>query len=250
MKTMLGATVWAVTLALAAATSAGAGTITGRVVFRGDLPRLVNVPVLKDHHACGSLIRSEALVVSRVNGGVLNAAVWIEGSPPVEAPAAPAEALLENRGCRFVPHVLALRAGDELVITNNDDVLHNLRAWLLPDRRAVLNVVQPTPGQTTRQTIKRPGVMTLTCDTHVHMRGHLLAFDHPYFALTRADGEFRITGVPAGTHRITLWHEGWTVVGRESNGSFVYEPPRVLTQEVVVPESGEVRVELELTASP
>jgi plastocyanin len=239
----------AVVLAVTATTSAGAGTITGRVTFRGDVPRLVNVPVLKDHHACGSLVRSEALVVSRTNGGVLNAAVWLEGIGPVDPPATPAEVLLENRGCRFVPHVLALRAGDELAIANYDPVLHNLRAWL-PDRRAVLNVVQPTEGQVTRRTMKRAGVMTVTCDTHVHMRGYLLAFDHPYFALTAADGEFRLTGVPAGTHRLTLWHEGWTVVGRETNGSFVYEPPRVLTQEVVVPESGEVRVELELTASP
>jgi hypothetical protein len=92
--------------------------------------------------------------------------------------------------------------------------------------------------------------MTVTCDTHVHMRGYVLAFDHPYFALSGPDGEFRISGVPAGTYRLTLWHEGWTVVGRESNGSFVYDAPRVLTQDVVVPASGDVHVELGLTASP
>jgi hypothetical protein len=82
------------------------------------------------------------------------------------------------------------------------------------------------------------------------MRAHLLAFDHPYFALTDADGGFRIPGVPPGTYRITVWHEGWTVVGRDPNGGFVYEPPRVVTREVVVPATGDARLDVDLSASP
>jgi hypothetical protein len=74
-------------------------------------------------------------------------------------------------------------------------------------------------------------------------------FEHPYVARSGADGAFRIPGVPPGTYRLTLWHEGWAVVGREGTGAFVYEPPRIVTREVVVPADGEVRVELELTAA-
>jgi len=230
-----------------AAPPAGAGTIAGQVVFQGEVPRSIRVPVVKDHHACGHLAPADALLVSPATRGVANTVVWLEGVAPAEArPGGPAEVHLENRECRFAPHVLTARVGDELVVTNRDPVLHNLRAWL-PERRAVLDVVQPDEGQVSRRPLRRAGILTLTCDTHVHMRGFLLVFEHAHHALTDAAGAFRIPDVPAGTYRLTAWHEGWTIVGREGNGGVVWAPPRVLTREVVVPAEGEVRVELELT---
>jgi plastocyanin len=225
------------------------GAVVGHVVLRGEPAPPVRLPVVKDRHACGDVVRSEALVVAPDTRRVRNAVLWLDGVPAPEPRPGRAEVALENRGCRFVPHVLTGRVGDELVVTNHDDVLHNLRAWL-PDRRALFNVVQPLVGQVTRRALTQPGVVTLTCDTHVHMRGYLLVFDHPYFALTGADGAFQIPRVPAGTYRLTMWHEGWAVVGREGTGAFVYEPPHVATREVVVPAAGEVRIELELTAAP
>ncbi len=93
--------------------------------------------------------------------------------------------------------------------------------------------------------------MTLTCDTHVHMRGYLLALDHPHFALTDGDGGFRIGDVPPGRYRVTVWHEGWTIAGREPNGGFVWDAPRVLAREVVVPAAGAARVDDgDLAAAP
>jgi hypothetical protein len=225
-----------------------AGELAGHVVFRGELPPPVRLPVVKDRHACGDVVRSEALVVVPDTRRVQDAVVWLDGVPSPGPRPEPGEVALANRGCRFVPHVLTGRVGDALVVTNHDDVLHNLRAWL-PERRAVLTVVQPLVGQVSRRPLAQPGVLTLTCDTHVHMRGYLLVFDHPYVARSGPDGAFRIPGVPPGTYRLTLWHEGWAVVGREGTGAFVYEPPRVVTREVVVPADGEVRIELELTAA-
>jgi len=189
------------------------------------------------------------LAVSPESRGVQYAVVFLEDVARVEGGLALEGAVLENRACRFVPRVLAVRVGTELPVVNADPVLHNLRAWL-PGRRHVFNVVQPTQGQVTRRTIKRPGVMTLTCDTHVHMLGYLLSFEHPYFAVTNSDGAFRIPGVPPGTYRISAWHEGWIVVRQDADGRVFYEPPHLLFQEVVVPESGEVRVLFELAARP
>jgi hypothetical protein len=235
-------------LALLAARPAGAGEVAGHVVFRGELPAPVRLSVLKDRHACGDVVRSEALLVAADTRRVQNAVVWLDGVPPPDDRPAPAEVALENHGCRFVPHVLAGRVGDELVITNRDDVLHNVRGWL-PEHRSLLTVVQPLVGQVTRRPLAQAGVLTLTCDTHVHMRGYLVVLDHPYFALTGPDGAFRIPRVPPGTYRLTMWHEGWAVVGREGTGAVVYEAPRVTTRDVVVPADGEVRVELEMAAA-
>jgi hypothetical protein len=141
-----------------------------------------------------------------------------------------------------------VQVGAELSIVNADPVLHNLRAWA-EGRRHVFNVVQPTRGQVTTRTIKKGGVITLTCDAHVHMSGYLVAFDHPHFAVTDDDGTFQIGGIPGGTYRVSAWHEGWAIVGREPNGRAVYEVPRLLSQDVTVHETGAVRLTFELTGS-
>ncbi len=226
--------------------SAVGGSVGGRVVFRGEPPGLAPVEVVKDRDACGDSVPSEALVVSARSGGVKWAVVFVEGisRPPEGEPRA---ATLENRRCRFVPHVGAVQVGGELTIVNADPVLHNLRAWLDAEpRRQAFNVVQPTQGQVTRRTIKRRGVITLTCDTHLHMGGYLLAFDHPYFAVTDDEGDFRIDDLPAGTWRVSAWHEGWAVLRRTPEGRLVWGPAHLRSREVTVPERGVVRVDFEL----
>lgn len=226
----------------------GPGRITGRVIFPGELPVLPPIDIVKDQEACGTTAPAEALVVSPRTRGVRWAVVSLDGAPATAA-REPRAAALENRSCRFAPHVGAVQVGAELAILNADPVLHNLRAWAPGEpRRQVFNVVQPTQGQVSRRTIKRPGVAALTCDTHAHMSGYLLAFDHAWFAVTDEEGEFAIDGVPAGTYRLTAWHEGWTVLRRLPEGRPVFGPPVVLTQDVTVPPGGTARVSFELAA--
>ena len=241
----LGLVLVAVAAVTGAAVPAAPGTITGRVTFRGDVPALPALEVAKDHEACGERVPSEALLVSARTRGVRYAVVSLEGAPAPEA-AAPGEATLENRRCRFAPHVLAVRVGTELAIVNGDPVLHNLRGWL-DGQRAVFNVVQPTQGQVTQRTIKRAGVIRLTCDAHRHMGGYLLAFEHPYFAVTDDDGGFTIGNVPAGTYRMNVWHEGWNVVQRDAHGHLTYDAPRLVSRDVTIPGGGRAVVSIELS---
>jgi plastocyanin len=241
-------------LALLAAISvaplpASAGSVTGRVVFRREAPALPPVEVTKDQEACGDRVPSEALVVSPRSRGVRFAVVSVEGVPAPPATGEPGEVTLENRRCRFVPHVVALRAGSELAIVNADPVLHNLRAWG-DAHRAIFNVVQPTQGQVTRRTIKKAGAAALTCDAHPHMSGYLVAFDHPYFAVTDEDGAFTIRDVPAGRYRLRVWHEGWTVVRRDEHGRSVHEPPRIREQDLVVGPAGATGLTVDLSEPP
>jgi hypothetical protein len=237
-----------VALALAPASAAG-GTLTGRVVFHGEPPMLPPIEVAKDREVCGPMVPSPALSVAPDTRGVRNAVVYVEGAPaPVVQD--PPEAWLENQQCRFVPHVVAMRVGAELAIVNSDPVLHNLRAWPRDEpRRAAFNVVQPTQGQVTRRTIKRAGVMALTCDAHIHMSGWVLAFDHPYFAVTDDKGGFTIAGIPAGRYRVTVWHEGWNIVGRTPEGRLLYDPPHTISEDVTVTETGSAQIEFALPSA-
>lgn len=235
-------------LAALTAAPADAGSLAGRVVFQGEPPAQAPIEVLKDRDVCGETVPSEALVVSPRTRGVRWAVVSAEGGAPAPTPASvPREITLENRRCRFVPHVQAVQVGAEVAVTNEDSVLHNLRAWLEGEtRRQIFNIVQPTQGQVTRRTLKRAGAITLTCDTHLHMLGYVLAFDHPWSAVTNDDGAFRIDGLPPGTWRVSLWHESWTVQRRTQEGRVEYGPPHRIVREVTVPAAGVVTVNFAL----
>ncbi len=232
----------AASLLIAAPGPAVAGAISGRVVFRGEPAPAPPLEVHVDKVACGERVPQEALVVGP-GAGVQSAVVYLEGVTAAAGEAA--EVTLTNRRCRFVPHVLALRAGTELAVVNEDPVLHNLRARL-EGQREIFNVVLPTQGQVSRRTVKRAGVVRVTCDAHPTMRAFILAFEHPYFAVTDAAGRFAIADVPPGTYRLAMWHEGWKILRTDERGYPIYEEPHVLSQQVVVPVQGSANAVFEL----
>ncbi|MGH7377618.1 MAG: hypothetical protein ACREKK_09395 [Candidatus Methylomirabilales bacterium] len=230
----------AVALAGAAPPAEPPGSIAGRVTFSGPVPPEEFLVVTKDVPVCGARLPAERLVVGS-EGGLANAVVFLEAwsGPPPPPPTAPPT--VDNRGCQFVPRVVAAQVGTTLAVRNSDPLLHNLRALL--DDRPVLNVVLTIRGQVTERRLRRSGVQRLRCDVHPHMEGHLLVFDHPGFAVTDASGLFRIAGVPPGRYTVKAWHEGWRSL-REGAPGGVREaaPPAVLLREVLVVPSGEVTI--------
>lgn len=228
--------------AVLAAAPAAAGTVAGQVVFVGRPPAPAMLEVPKDREVCGERVPAEALVLGP-GGGVRYAVVSIDAPAP-GAPGPGSEVAIENRACRFLPPVQAARVGAELVVTNADPVLHNLRGWLEAGR-SLFNIVQPSQGQVSRRTLRRAGAVRLTCDAHPHMLGWLLVFEHERFAVTDGAGRFTIPDVPPGRHRLQLWHPGWNLLGQDAQGRPRWDPPRLLSREVVVGD-GETRVTLEL----
>jgi hypothetical protein len=84
-------------------------------------------------------------------------------------------------------------------------------------------------GPSIQKQVKRPGLLNVKCDAHKFMQGYVLAFDHPYFAVTDEAGRFQMAGIPPGLRRITVWHE---TLG-------------TLQQEVTVPAQGEISVHID-----
>jgi Polysaccharide lyase family 4, domain II len=222
------------------------GAIAGRVVFRGPIPQLPSLAITKDQDVCGPAASPEMLLVSADNRGVKDTVIALEGISQGKA-ATVSTPTLDNQQCRLVPRVQAVMVGTEMVIQNSDPFLHTTRGRL-PDAKQAFNLVFPRNTPAKEQKIRRPGTIAVTCDTHAHMRAFILAYEHPYFDITDADGRFEISQVPAGSYTLTVWHEGWRTLGYDQDGRPQYEEPYVLTAAVTVMAGQTTHVELPLAA--
>jgi plastocyanin len=184
-----------------------AGTIAGRVLFEGPDPGSATLKI--DDAFCSRANRdgvpAENLVVD--NGGLNNAFVYIKDGLEqyyFEIPTEPVK--LDQHSCRYTPHVLGVRAGQPLEISNSDATVHNVTAVTKVNR--AFNFSQPIQGLKNTTVFEEPEVMVrLRCDVHGWMNAFAGVLPHPYFAVTRDGGKFELKNVPAGTYTIEAWHE-------------------------------------------
>ncbi len=179
------------------------GSITGHVRVSGEVPTLPPQPVFKEHDVCGTTIRDERLVVG--SGGALRDVV-VRLTDVKAGKAVPRErpVMLDNVKCAFVPHVATATLGQMLDIHNNDPFLHDAHALL--GAQTLFNVAVPK-GKTVRKPLAYAGLIRINCNVHTWMHAYLLVAEHPYHAVTGADGGFMIDGVPPGTYTLSVWHE-------------------------------------------
>jgi len=122
--------------------------------------------------------------------------------PPPEEPVR-----LDQQGCMYSPRVVAVRVGQRLEVHNADPLNHNVH--LFAQRASFPNNTQP-PGSAPFEFVfekKEPRAVVVGCDIHPWMRSNLHVVDHPFFAITGADGTFLIEGIPPGDYTFTAWHE-------------------------------------------
>jgi hypothetical protein len=186
------------------------GTIEGTIRLAGPAPAVAARPILKDASACGREAAAESVVVGK-GGGLGNVVVFLKDTKPAPAPAPVAGASLDQRKCRYIPHVQALTVGTPLAVMNNDAILHNVHGnEAKGDGPAltVFNLATPIKGQKVPVAMRRPGLVKLQCDAgHTWMNAWIYVFDHPHYAVTDDSGAFVIGDVPAGEHLVELWHE-------------------------------------------
>jgi Polysaccharide lyase family 4, domain II len=211
-----------------AAANVDAGTITGDVTFVDSPPKMAPVKVTKDQDYCGETLPDESYLVD-ANGGLKNVVVFVEPAQPA-IPADPQKLnMIENTGCRYAPRVIAMQKGERLRVKNNDPKLHIPHSYLNEKTVFMLSLPFKNTILDATQKIRDAGILKLVCDTHGWMLGFVHVFDHPFFAVTDDKGAFSIPNVPAGTYTLKAWHEDAGVRSRE----------------VVVAESGNVRVNFE-----
>ncbi len=145
-------------------------------------------------------------------GGVLAinpplAVVFLEGA---HGPVAHAEAQVRQKDLNFVPALLAVEAGTRVEFPNEDDTYHNIFSYS-PAKRFDLGRYRRDERPIPSVVFDQPGLITLRCDVHEHMRGLILVLDTPYFATTEPDGSFRLTGLPPGKYVLKAWIDSRTI---------------------------------------
>jgi hypothetical protein len=219
------------------------GSLTGVVRFVGTPPKLDPLPVNKNRDVCGESKESEALVLGP-DRGVRGSVILLEGVS--RGKKAAGEVVLDNARCVFVAHVTAVMAGERTRVKNSDAILHNTHGFL--GKPTVFNLALPNRDQMidiTRR-LTRPGVVRVVCDAHPHMTAWMIVHDSPYYAVTDGRGAYRIDGIPPGSYKVTMWHEGFRARGLDKDGRPLYDQPRTVTRDVTIAPRAAVTIDFEL----
>jgi plastocyanin len=187
---------------------ATAGSIEGSVSFvNGEDPDVVLK--MDADPVCAGLHQEPVMSQTREgteDGKLANALVYVKSGLTGSFAAPSAEVQLEQRGCQYWPHVGAAMVGQTVKIVNNDPTLHNVHA--LPKANPEFNMGQPFQGMELPKTFANPEVaITFKCDVHPWMLSYIAILEHPYYAVTGADGSYKIANLPPGTYTIEVWHE-------------------------------------------
>lgn len=191
-----------------AAPQSGA-TATGRASLIGKPPPVEAQPRGSDPF-CAGLVRTDESLVVDPRGGLQNVLVRVVegGGGPYAPPAEPVR--LTQAECRYSPRVLGVVRGQPVLVSNSDGTLHNVHALL--GESTVLNQLQlnaQAPLIDLRQVVAvaRTSPLKLRCDIHPWMAAYLFVLEHPFFAVTAADGTFTIKNLPVGEYVLEAWHE-------------------------------------------
>src|SRR5437016_9181803 len=174
----------------------GSATVEGRV----ELPKSRSAPVQAKRYE----------IVTK--GGVLStrpplAVVYLDGNFP--RPASSPIKELAQKDLTFVPALLPIDVGTRVEFPNLDDTYHNIFSYS-PTKRFDLGRYRPEERPIPSVVFDKPGLVTLRCEIHEHMRGLILVIDTPYFTLTDPDGRFRLSGLPSGRYTLKAWIDSKT----------------------------------------
>ena len=189
-----------------------AGDVQGKIIFEGKAPKMKSLRMDADPVCVANneiQPRREWLILDE-NNSVKNVLVFIKESKSgslTENNNEPKDiAVIDQKGCVYVPHVLGLMVGQQLDILNSDGTLHNIHA--LPKVNKEFNKAMPRSKKLMSVTFdKAEAPFKVKCDVHPWMGAFLGVFDHPYFAVTDDSGSYTISGLAPGKYVIEAWHE-------------------------------------------
>jgi plastocyanin len=172
------------------------GIIRGRVELRRVAPPLERRPTVAELGAPATLQDVDRQ----------RSVVYLETAPRgAFEQLEPGRAVMDQRGERFVPHVLAITTGTIVEFPNSDRFYHNVFSL---SKAKQFDLGRYAVGHSKSERFDRAGIVRVFCDIHSHMNAFILIFSHPFFTTTDADGRYHIDNVPPGAYNVVAWNEG------------------------------------------
>jgi hypothetical protein len=197
-------------LGLAAAQLAAAGEITGLITLKGTPPKELDIAPLKDDPTCGKLhtnLPTTRFFVVGPKGQLADVVVSIQGISAQSTGASAPPVVLDQKGCLYVPQILAVQTDQKILVKNLDPVIHNVHDTPLVEGNPEKNLAQLPNGPDLTFSFPKPEeFVRFKCDIHAWMFAWISVFDHPYFAVSVNDGTFRIANVPPGKYTLKAIH--------------------------------------------
>ena len=184
-----------------------AGSLSGRVNFQGKAPKKKIVKMDADP-VCGASHKTPPYRQSFVmneDGYLKNVMVYLNNIK-YDGKIPETQAVLDQNGCTYSPHVQGMIAGQELLIKNSDATLHNIHG--LPKVNAEFNFAMPkVVKEKPIKFNKSEHAIFIKCDVHPWMKSYISVFDHPFFSVTDDGGNYKINNIPPGTYDVVAWQE-------------------------------------------
>jgi len=182
-------------------------TVEGKVNFSGKLIKREPIQMTDESRNLYKTVPLQENLIVGENGGLANVFVYVkEGLKKSNYPLPDKPAVLNQDKSMFRPRVLGVMAGQDVLMKNSDPMIHNVRS--LSTKNRPFNIAQPanTPDRKKVFTAGEKAIQ-IGCDFHPWMKAFIFVMEHPYFAVSNAQGQFKIEGLPAGDYTLAAWHE-------------------------------------------
>ncbi|HVJ08143.1 MAG TPA: carboxypeptidase regulatory-like domain-containing protein [Acidisarcina sp.] len=187
---------------------ATSGTITGTIRFPKTPPSRVRIDMAQDP-VCGLAADNLSEQYMVKDGGLQNVFVYVKDGLNGKVYLPPTTAVtLDQKGCRYTPHVIAVMVGQPVDFTNSDATMHNVHVMPMVNGDQNMDVSQPPRGGETKRVFLKPEtMMPVRCNNHPWMQAFINVAPNPFFAVTDESGHFEIKGLPPGTYTLVAVHE-------------------------------------------
>lgn len=201
----------------------GVATISGKVTYTGT-PAKQKVIDMSKEPSCAKQHTTPALTETVVTGAdntLQYVVVYISAGAPDEGKVPSQAVTYEQKGCQYMPHVLAMQVNQPLKVMNDDQTSHNIHP--MPKANAEWNKSQPAGAQPIEAKFDKEEFIPVKCNIHPWMHGYFAVLKTSHYAVTKDDGAFSLPDLPPGKYTITAWHEKYgtqtqevTVAGNET----------------------------------
>jgi hypothetical protein len=200
-----------------------AGTVSGKVTYTGTPAKQKAIDMGKEP-SCAKQHATPVLnetVVTGPDSALDNVVVYVSSGAPDDGQVPSQAVTYEQKGCQYIPHVLAMHVNQELKITNDDQTSHNIHPLAKVNQE--WNKSQPPGTPPIVEKYTKPEFISVKCNIHPWMHGWFVVLNTNHYDVTKGGGDFKLPNLPPGKYTITAWQEDYgtqtadvTITGNET----------------------------------